>query len=313
MPTLRIFSPIYGPGFPDRYGALALPSLMQAGNVPALIAAGWDVRVSVYTDISSYADVADHVRPWAELIDIRTAPLDRGGVLVGAMHRVWQNECLLNEMRECIKIGAHLTLCGAGAVYGNGSLFNLAVMAHETECAAACIYLRTAEGPFRLAMSDCPIVNDVIENDLLAAIAIETLHPVSRSDFGAETSRCHMWGHALKQLSPRLFAVRFQIPSVFCVRPTLGDVAYFNLKGDFRVWDSGWTDYLIARRRFAFLASSDLAFIAECTRDGKANMEHHAAADALLGPMIDRREYQGSDRNRTAIGQIRTIRDVTFR
>ena len=60
MPTLRIFSPIYGPGFPERYGTLALPSLMQAGNVPALIAAGWDVRVSVYTDISSYADVAEY-------------------------------------------------------------------------------------------------------------------------------------------------------------------------------------------------------------------------------------------------------------
>lgn len=309
---LRVFSPIYGPGFPERYATFALPSLTQAGNVPALVAAGHDVRVSLYTDLTSFPAVVEHGRPWASLIDIKIVPAGRGGVLVGAMHRAWQNDCLINEMRECIKADSYLAMLGAGLVYGNGTLANLAIMAEATGCAVSCIYLRAVEDSLRAALADVDMIDGRLSNDELATLAVEHLHPGSRSDFETETSRCHMWGLALKQLGPRLFAVRFQVPSVFVFKPAMDDVAYFTLKGDFREWDSGWLDYLISRRRFAFLASSDLAFIAEATRATKMNMEHHDAVARKLGPMVNRTEYQGSDRQRTVIGQIRTSRDVAF-
>lgn len=312
MAKVRIVHMAWDRPFVDWSARFSLPSLMQPGNIPALVAAGHDVRVICYTvphDMPAHLDAAHRLRATVEF-----APFEVDAV---ANLRAVQTQLLLKFAEQCMREDAWAVVAGAGTIWSDGALANAFTVAQETDCAVAVMYLGIEAEKFTENLLIDPGLRTGISGAALASLAIEYLHPGSRSTLNRETSAAHLTGHGMMQLSSTLFAARFQVPSVAVVKFQPQDLALFRLEGDFRAWDgSHWVGSLIREGRYVFLASSDQAFQVNLIRAGKQNRAAYQALQAELGPYVDRRTAQRttiqSDIARTFLASIRTDREVRF-
>lgn len=335
-PVVRLFSMVYGEAYIRRYVELMLPSLLQPGSVPALVAK-YDVRFSLYTTPDSLdqlkAAIVTAMRsagPAAEamlgLFEIERIDENPDGLFDEAtrqdpvrlrrlLNRRTQAKCLVREISTCLEMDAVMVPCGADCFYGDGSIANMvgAALAHNTSVSALC--LRVDELEFKELMSVEPLP---IANERLAAMAIQTLHEAARASVrGSRRQLSYLFGIDIVPLSPRQFAITYRTPSVLATRFNKSDLAYFMMMGDFREWDQGWTQKLISERRFQFLGSTDLALLVEPTPKTTGQVGKYLEMDDHLHGLVDVRDYQRrglhNETMRNFVVGVRTDRDVAIR
>lgn len=331
--VVRIFTMVYGEAFIRRYVEVALPSLLQPGNVPALLV-DHDVTFSLYTTPDSVTTLKSAVMaalraagPVAAalppLFEIEPVEIDdqfneqmrqNPALYLSAFNRRLQATCLLKEISACIKADAVMIWCTADCFFGDGSIANLVGTARAHGVSVAALYIRVEEERFRalLAAEIGPIAND-----RLARLALESLHEVWRSTVrGGSRHLTYLFGHDVVPLTPRLFAVSYRVPGVYAARFDKSDLAYFMSSGDLRDWDSTWPQKLISERRFLCLGSTDLALCAELTPATTAHPAKYHELDDRLRTLVDTRDYQRRGTHnevmRNFVIALRTDRDVTI-
>jgi hypothetical protein len=225
-----------------------------------------------------------------------------------------QATCLLKEISACLKTDSVMVLCSADCFFGDGSVANVVEAACADRATVAVPYLRVDETQFRelLATERLPIAND-----RLASLAMLSLHDSARSTVrGGNRHLSYLFGIDIVPLSARLFGINYRTPSVLAARFDKSDLAYFMMSGDFREWDSGWTQKLIAERRFRFLGSTDLAFFVEPTPKTRGSVEMYLEQDDHVRGLIDVRDHcrhgLHNETMRNLIVSVRTDRDVVI-
>ena len=309
---IHIFTMAWNEPFTGWLARFALPSLYQPANVPALVAEGHRVTHHVFTIERDIPAILEAGKACGASLTVQAfeAP-------AGTMLRQIQAALLIGAAERAMADDAIFVPAAASTIWSDGSLANVVHVCDETDCATAAIYLLAdAEKMAENLMID-PALRTGISAPDLASICFETLHPGSRSTLNRDTSKAHLYGLGMMQLSPTLFALRNQVPSVAAVRFKPCDIALFRLENDFRCWDGPhWPGMLIREGRFTFLASSDLAFQVNLMRPGKMNLANHAALHDALGPMVDRRHAARAtiqaEAARTYMASIRTNRGVTL-
>lgn len=338
-PQVHIFTLVYGKAVIDKLCNFSLPSLFQAGNIPALVER-FDVTIQLYTMADSHAYLSKSVRQaaarlypgdsarrdWAlRLFRIKardvagkTADLARADPAVHgkALNRKWQGLCLLEEIKACLANDATMIPAGAELLFGNTTLFNLALVAQEHSASVAALVLRVDEARFAttLAGQTWPI-----ENERLATLALESLHSSSAELIhGGKRDFSIFAGSEIIPLTPRLFSVTYGAPSICAARFRRADAAMFRYYADLRPWDPIWTQKLIAERRFMCLGSSDLGFCAELTPAENGERVHKPALYDEVAEFLapDERpnlhlSHQASVMRNFSIC-LRTDRDVTL-
>lgn len=305
MAIIHTFHMCWGSPFVSWFSRFALPSLMSPGNVPALIAAGHEVKMTVFTNQNDMPAIIEAGAFHGAKLRVEAFQLEKPATL-----RAVQAELLITAATRAMADDAYFVPASAVTIWADGSLTNCVNVAMQTDCAVAAMYL-LADGEKMIGEFAFPI-----DSATLAAVVFDHLHPGSRSTLSATDSKAWMYGLGMMQLSPTLIATRIQVPSIAAIRFKPQDLALIKLENDFRVWDSGLPAALIREGRFTFLASSDLAFQVNLMRTGKMNLANHAELDAKLGPSVERRHalratLQG-EAGRTFLASIRTSRAVTL-
>ena len=311
MSRIHIFSMAFGRPFRESFCRYAAPSLMSAGNIPALIAAGHEVRWFVYAQDADVADIAE-----ASGFLNAQMRIEVFGITATASLRAIQGELLVRGVEQALAENAIFVPAGAMTVWSNGSLANVVKVAETTDCAVAAMYLGVDADKWAARVAEYGSFPMGISGDALASEAFSMLHPGSRSTLNASDSQCHLTGTGMIQLAPDLIAARIQVPSVTAIRFKPQDLALFQLEGDFRAWDGIWPGTLIREGRYVFLASSDIAFQINLIRAGKQNAAAYAAMRERFGPHVDRRVMQRAtlqgEAARTFMCSIRTSRSVVL-
>ena len=284
---------------------------MQPANIPALVAEGHRVTHHVFTIERDVPAILEAGKACGASLTVQAfdAPPATGlrqiqaALLIGAAERTMADDAIFVP-------------AASSTIWANGSLANVVRVCDETDCATAAIYLLADAESWCEKFVSIPFGSSFSAPELATA-CFENLHPGSRSTLNRDTSKAHLYGLGMMQLSPTLFALRNQVPSVAAVRFKPCDIALFRLENDFRCWDGPhWPGMLIREGRFTFLASSDLAFQVNLMRPGKMNLANHAALHDALGPMVDRRHAARAtiqaEAARTYMASIRTSRGVTL-
>lgn len=284
-PRVHIFTIVYGEEFIAKYCGFALPSLLQPGNVPRLLN-DFDVRFRLYTTMDSVESLKKSLRravrslplPKTDADDLlrrfdldavrltgETEELYRGNPKAYGQvrHRKIQGLSLVKEIRLCFNADAIMVQCTADFIFGNTSLTNLVHTCHERSASVAALILRVEEEAFKrlLIGQTWPI-----ENDRLARFVVQSLHSSWRCTVpGGARKFGLLLGHEIRALSRHLFSVTYTAPTVFATRFNKTDLALFRMSSDLRAWDTVWPQKLVAERRFACMASTDMALCAELT------------------------------------------------
>jgi hypothetical protein len=338
-PRVHVFTLVYGEAFVDKLCNYSLPSLFQAGNIPALLDR-FDVKIRLYTMADSHVYLDKSIkhaiarlypdqpalRNWAlSLFSIKardivgkTADLARADPAAheSALSQKWQGFCLLEEIKACLADDAIMILSSAELLFGNHSLFNLVhtVDTHSASVAALC--LRVDENALAGAMAGQAWP---LENARLATLALESLHrSTARLIRGGRRDFSIFYGTEIVPLTPRLFSVTYGVPSVFATRFQRTDAALFRFYADLRPWDSAWTKKLIAERRFMCLGSSDLGFCVDITPASRGLHKHIPALYDEVAEFLTPGEHPSlhlshqADVMRNFSVCLRTDRDVTL-
>ena len=308
---IHIFTMAWNEPFTGWLARFALPSLYQPANVPALVAEGHRVTHHVFTIERDVPAILEAGKACGASLTVQAfeAP-------AGTMLRQIQAALLIGAAERAMAEDAIFVPAASSTIWANGSLANVVHVCEETDCATAAIYL-LADAEMWADNHNGPFILTPLDSAELATRCFDVLHPGSRSTLNRDTSRAHLYGLGLLQLSPTLFALRNQVPSVAAVRFKPQDIALFRLENDFRCWDGPhWPGMLIREGRFTFLASSDQAFQVNLMRAGKMNLANHAALHDALGPMVDRRHAARAtiqaEAARTYMASIRMSRGVTL-
>ena len=306
MAKIHTFHMCWASPFTSWFSRFALPSLMSPGNIPALIAAGHEVKMTVFTMQPDMAGIIEAGAYHGANLRVEAFKVDHPTSL-----RKAQAELLIHAAERALADDAIFVPASAVTIWSDGSLANCVNVALETDCAVGAIYL-LADGERWDAAGRGPFA-DAAD---LAAACFDHLHPGSRSTLNRDTSRAWLYGLGLQQISPTLIAARIQVPSIAAIRFKPEDIALFRLEHDFRCWDAGFPAALIRSGRYTFLASSELAFQVNLMRSGKMNLANHRALDEALGPKVDRRyalrATLQAEQARGFLASIRTSRSVTL-
>lgn len=336
MPVVRLFSMVYGEVYIRRYVELMLPSLLQPGNVPALMAEH-DVRFSLHTTAESLDSLQAAIRSavysagsaaetvlekfeYQQVRDVADGQFDetirQNPVrLRKLLNRRIQLKCLTKEISACLESDAVMIPCDADCFFGDGSIANLAGASrvHNSSISALCLSVDDARFRELLAAETLPIAND-----RLSAMALRSLHEVSRAAVrGSSRDLTYLLGLDIVPLTPRLFAVSQGTPDVYAARFDKSDLAYFLMTGDYRDWDSNWPQKLISERRFRCLGSSDLSMCVNVMPSDVGQVAKHHEIDNHLRDFVNPRDYLryglSNETMRNFVFSVRTDRDVTVR
>lgn len=263
---IHLFSLAYGEEHIGYFRRVSFRSLMQAGNLPALVAAGHEVQINLYSDetgnqLAAELDALEGIGCQIHPVFLSLKEKEEGqtyDVLFTSLN---------HAVSACVVEDAALLFCPPDTFFGNGSLGHAASCVPQPGDCLAVPHLRVETKPF-LALLDTQPADAPVSNPVLARISMESLHDVwRRSTLGAADPISFAAGISLAPVAPDLFIVEHRLPTVYLARPRAGDLAFFQANRWARgtLWDHEWPGKLVAERRLRVAGSSDIFCAAELT------------------------------------------------
>jgi hypothetical protein len=313
---IRLSSAAWGWGMDD-FERVALPSLLQSDNIPALLTAGFTVVLAVYTV------VRDMQRLRALLLSNLGALVGRSSNLdlrveiiperpVAAMKFEW----LIRECEAGIREQAPVLIMPADAFWGNGSVRNLAEYCRKPGVVVGAPYMRVGRGMFFELMQQYRGARGIapISNAKLVDIGLRArIQALRDSETDEDRNASFYTGASWRKLSENLYALVLPLitPLMFWALPS--DIDFFNLfgAGRFEMFDHLWPAKLMAERRWRVMTSSDLAFLLEVTPDD-VERELHAAYPLEEGRLYNDDYYAATVHTRAHQSVVMSVRREPF-
>ena len=274
---IRIVVWLWGQGIDD-FVAIAQRSLVQPGNVPWLVANGYDVAVAFYSLQRDSERVQTVLKEFHRLVRERSpeGSLTLSLTLTSGVHPdSGRDETVLEIKSHFFEHTVKTAVATQGCVifaladffFGDGTLRNMVVYANKPRVSVSAMYLRVKRGAFMQLLGEhaaatggAPVSN-ARAVDMSLATLIDSF-AASLTDVDANAS--YRTSLSLRKISDDLYAATTHVPTPILCRFEPGDETYFSMFGwNFHFIDHMWPAMLIAQNRWRLMASSDLAFFAE--------------------------------------------------
>ena len=262
---------------------VAMPSLLQAGNVPHLIQNSFKLNHTIYTptpDIARellYKFKKRHHKDRAiltyldSLLIVQIAENDFHDMPLSAVRR---------HMKSCLDSGSYFMLAPPDQFLGNYSLTNafLSILGKNIWFSAG--HPRVKQDILQHQLVAVTSENKAISNSELVSLAMKNLHASCASCYdgqfqGFSTNTTHV-GLSLRQISDKIYCCIHNLPSPWLGWATERDVEYFEASDSFNNWDRQWLRILTLENRVKVSGSSDLFFTIELTPKGSNLSEKKA-------------------------------------
>lgn len=248
---VQIATIVYG-DYIDIFDKCCLRSLMQRGNIPHLIANGYEVDYTIYTQDNTDVDRLKGV----------VKKYDRNGVNFEVKGLYGQDNGGL--LREIIRSGldndAPVLFLNPDYFFCDDALKNLIAYKFKNNTCLAISHVRVNDNEFLEKISK---VKGNVPAPKLVSMAMECLHQSwSESFVNEERNNSFTSGSALQQIANKLWVATFRIPTVFMAKFNESDLEFLQR---FDQWDHEWPTKLIDENRYKFVGSSDFFFAVELT------------------------------------------------
>jgi len=281
---LYIWYIAWGDMYLDSLFRYSLPSFLQAGNIPYLLANGYEIEVYIYSKEddfqyleSTYQDILATTR---EYVPVKIIPLEG----VKEKHRVEVlAKAAVNMMERCIVDDALFVNGGAEHIYGNRTIANAVRLAEGKN---VCVALSQAH-VYRESVLECDLLNQMsrmersIENDELVYLAFQLGHDSIYTSFDDRDQNTTYSGLALRRGEGNQIYAVYNTPNVIVANLTQSDLRLFKKVGNFNIWDKRWLRKLCRENRLRIAGASQIGFLLQLEDKGrntvqsKSNLMHN--------------------------------------
>lgn len=254
-------------------------SLAQPGNIPALLANGYErIHWDIFTAPEDYDRVIDAYFEACEPIpggvdlNINTelfALHGPGNVTIKAMQAETEMAAIRNTRVLCAP---------PDEFWGDGSLYNLCAYARGRSFSVAASHLRVSP-----TLEAELLTRRTISNPELVSLAFEHLAPGTALLLDdVDDNSTYVGGMSIRKIRPKLWTLVNHVPSPRLVYFTDDDRRYWHDADSFGFWDHAWPARLFAwnlgaveelgsgpSSRLRVIGDSDLFFLVERTIPGK--------------------------------------------
>ena len=252
----------------DLFLSYGLPSLLQDGNIPALVREGYDLRLDIYAHPQEYEEYAQKYGPCLarleEYMPINLTPLSE---LKGTWWRGMPLESAwIDQATRCLAEDAVMFWTPPDVIFGNRSVANAIRMVQgKNVCLAAAnpAMMNRESLPTIEAFAGLKRMEREIENVELVDLAFEHGHRCLLRSFDNEDFNATADGLSIRKINDNTYSVIGQQPSVFVANFVASDLKYFKTRGAHR--DHTWPRVLFRHNRLKVVGSSDLFFCVEST------------------------------------------------
>jgi hypothetical protein len=281
---IRFFAMAWDWGVAELETVLA-PSLLQPGNIPWLLANGYDVQFTAFTIERDAPRVQGALQRLFAGLGVPSEHLDVSLAVLSGIEPGpnFKKAAFLTECRNAIAENAAVVIASTDFFFGDESIRNLATYCRKPDVVAAGVHLRVRREPFlellgryRKAFGDKPLPNAKLV-DMCMQTLIDCLEN-SKVDHDLNASAST--AVAIRSIAPDLFTVVHHLPTPTMFWPNQSDVQYlFERGGAFELVDHVWAEKLTAEGRWRLLASSDLFFMVELTSTEEEQRKHTFPAE----------------------------------
>jgi len=268
---VRFFLLLYGDFYIDLFTSYCMPSLLQDGNIPALVREGYELEFCCYTKSSEYEHLLVRCESTfsrvSEYASVNVIPLD------GFDDHQGHNEIILKAMidhvERCIEADALMFPIGPDEIFGNRSIYNGVRLVEGKDICLAMGNARLSYEKVSQSRVFEPLTRyeATIENDELVDITFAHGHSSLYGSLDDQDKNHTPYGVSIRHLHDNVYSVVYNIPSVKVATLHQEDLDYFKNIKTFNLFDREWPTRLVKKNRIKLAASSDLFFVAEVTPD----------------------------------------------
>ena len=244
-----LFGTIVYDKYIDIFEEVCLRSLMQEGNIPALLEEGYEIRYYIYTMNDEHLARVKKIKIKGVRIEVFDFTEMDNTKLLHAMidQSIGQNERLL--------------FISPDYFVGNGSIYNIVTYNSNDNLCIAALHMRVDYDKFLNVIKQ---TQGTISNPQLVDLAMRNLHKSWRESFvNEESNNSFFSGSAVQTITDKLWSVTFRIPTVFLAKFQASDREDLP---KFDHWDWEWPAKLIEQKRYKSIGSSDMFFAVELTK-----------------------------------------------
>lgn len=274
---------------------IALPSLLQPGNIPSLVANGYLVSHTVYTtDVNACAEAIFHFSSnYTDPLVISYLRSIHVVQLKCQTHHDKLLEGLRIHLRTCYQNESYFFMASPDQFLGNKSLYLsfLSILGKNIWFAAG--HPRVNLESISDYLKSKTTFDSPISNSELVSLAFSHLHPSAMSCFdglfqGSSTNTTHV-GLSIRQISDNIYCCVHSLPSPWLGWVAAADIKYFENTASFNNFDREWLRILTLENRIKVSGSSDLFFTIELT---PTNSNHsHSIPDQLSNDLCHSRAF----------------------
>ena len=242
----------------DMFSKACLRSVFQGGNVPYLIARGYEFKYIIYTtDIANKVRVTEAIEPYRMdgiEYEIKIDP----DAVKNTMMQTLLEDCLLEDCR--------VLFLNPDCFLSDKALAHLVAYKSNNNMCLAALHVRVDKDMF---LSKLKATKGDISSSSLVSMGMSCLHPCwGQSFIDVDENNSYTTGSAIEKIEDNLWTVTFRIPNVFLAHFIPSDREVLK---KFSFYDHRWPSKLMAENRYKFVGSSDFFFAVELT-DGNQDL-----------------------------------------
>ena len=269
-------SVVWGDEFLEPFFSYTVPSLLQEGNIPALVKAGYELELTMYSHPEEYERVAaqyapclDRLRHYVTITVIPLDGLETGWWSTGHFHYV--TGALIDQIKRCIGENAMMFDTRPDTIYGNRSITNAVMAVRGKEVCLAAAHPRVNKKSIQRSdvLERLKTSGGNIENEQLVDLAFAYAHQSLLGCFDNEDSNMTHTGISIRKIDRSTYSVIHNVPMIWLANFVKDDLKFFASPGPYwdDRWESRWPRFLLRQNRLKLSGSSDLFFCIDLTAE----------------------------------------------
>lgn len=256
--ALVLLIPAWGAGI-DMLRDWALPSLMQLGNLPSLMADGVEIHLQGFTKPGE-KEVLAHL--------FRDVPF--------RSMTVYEDPDPLLQMchlgpKSAFEQSRRVLFCSADQIWGDGTISNVWNYARGKPVVVAVPHLRVVESrwkeKWKINMMGFPISNKGL---VRAGLDPDCIHSSQHCWSSDDVNTTYNSGVSFTRINDRTVTVIHWLPSPLLCWFTAEDVEFFSKSEKSVLWDREWPSMVLEENRWRVIGSSQIAFGLELSKEASA-------------------------------------------
>ena len=247
----------------------ALPSMMQPGNIPALVEMGYEVDFYLYTKEGEIGhierDFHDCLQKVGQYAKVNLMPV---GGYEDDHRMLLQTAAFRDQIQKCLDENAILVAGSCDSIWGNNSVSNGVRLVRGKDICIAAPHPRISREKAEANESFKKLKNydHVIENNELVKLAFDCAHSSVINSFDDKDNNATHAGLSLRRLNECDIAVISNLPSAYILSLKPQDLKFYT-RYLYNEWDKRWSRRLLKENRMKVVGSSQVLFCAELTED----------------------------------------------